>query len=80
MTKIIVTHIYPPIPDRGYDWHATTDNYDGAPDAGPQFEGWGPTKREALNNLLQDFMDNSVGSENDDTIALIGQMLVEEQR
>lgn len=56
--KIHLTHVYPPIPDRSCDWHATTDDYDGAPDAGPQMEGCGPTKRDALDDLLMCLEDN----------------------
>lgn len=43
-----------PGPTRAYDWSAVFDNlYDGAPDAGPQWVGYGATEREAIINLLE---------------------------
>lgn len=51
--KIHVEHVYPPIPVRQFDWSAVTENYDGAPDAGPQFHGTGATRGEAIQNLIE---------------------------
>lgn len=46
--KIIITeHIYPPIPDRRYDWLAYRENSD--PETGSQ--GWGRTKEDAIEEL-----------------------------
>jgi hypothetical protein len=44
--------VYPPIPIRTYDWSAVLDDYDGAPDAGPQYEGTGRTEEDAIKDLL----------------------------
>lgn len=49
--KIVTDHVYPPIPDRRWDWSAVTDEYDGAPDAGWQPHGWGRTEAEAIADL-----------------------------
>lgn len=51
--EIHVTYVYPPIPLRCFDYCATFDGYDGAPDAGPQPVGWGATEDEARENLLE---------------------------
>jgi len=45
--KIITSHIFPPIPDRSYDWLAY---YDGNED-GPK--GWGKTADEAVRDLQE---------------------------
>lgn len=50
----IVTHcIFPPIPDRRWDWQAVTDEYDGAPDAPwwRKIAGYGSTEEEAIADL-----------------------------
>lgn len=52
-TKIITAYVFPPIPYRGNDWCAYSDDYDGAPDAGPQMVGWGATEAEAVADLKQ---------------------------
>ena len=41
----------------GY-WLAYTDNYDCAPDAGPQLVGEGVTTSEALNDLIEQIEDS----------------------
>ncbi len=51
--KIITGFDYPPIPIRSFDWHAVTENYDGAPDAGWQPVGHGETEAAAIADLLQ---------------------------
>lgn len=48
----------PPIPDRQYDWHAILDDYDGAPDAGHQPVGHGPTMEDAVLDLLERLEDD----------------------
>src|SRR4029077_10612667 len=45
-------HVNPPIATRQYDWSAVLDDYDGAPDAGDQPSGWGPTEQAAIADLL----------------------------
>lgn len=40
--------VYPPIPDRRFDWCAS---FDGADENGPQ--GWGKTEDEAIADLRQ---------------------------
>ncbi len=52
----IVTHfVYPPIPDRRFDWSAVRDGYDGGDDecAGDPI-GWGRTEQEAIEDLLRE--------------------------
>lgn len=50
----IITHFeYPPIPVRNFDWCAVTEDYDGAPDAGPQCIGHGRTEEEAIADLKE---------------------------
>ena len=44
---------HPPIPVRSCDWTAVTDDYDGAPDAGPQYVGHGATENEAIRDLIE---------------------------
>jgi hypothetical protein len=52
MTPRIRTNYDPkPIPDRRFDFCATLDSYDGAPDAGFQPIGWGRTEAEAIADL-----------------------------
>lgn len=55
--EIRTTHTYPPIPIRSFDWHAFTDDYDGAPDAGPQAVGSGPTRGEAIKDLIENHLE-----------------------
>jgi len=44
--KIITEFIYPPIPNRRFDWSAVTDNYEpGCP------IGYGPTEQAAIDDL-----------------------------
>lgn len=50
--KIITEHVYPPIPERGFDWSAVRDGYDGAPDS-HCLVGRGPTEQAAIDDLLQ---------------------------
>ena len=43
---IITTHVYPPIPDRRFDWCATFSDYDeGSP------VGYGATEQAAIDDL-----------------------------
>ena len=44
---------FPPIPIRSADWSAILDDYDGAPDAGPQYIGRGATEAEAIRDLVE---------------------------
>lgn len=50
--KIITEHVYPPIPERAWDWRATFDDYDGAPDAHCPI-GYGPTEISAIADLME---------------------------
>jgi len=44
---ITTTNIYPPIPDRRFDWSATVDGYEpGCP------IGYGPTEADAIADLV----------------------------
>jgi len=53
MTKKINTHYEcAPIPMRGFDWVATFDDYDGAPDSQCPI-GKGATEQEAIDDLLE---------------------------
>lgn len=51
--RIVTQYIFPPIPVRTMDWQATLEDYDGAPDAGPQPMGWGETEQAAILDLLE---------------------------
>lgn len=49
---------FPPIPTRDYDWSAYFPNeFDGAPDAGPQLIGRGETEAEAIADLIEQASD-----------------------
>lgn len=52
---IITHHVHPPIPTKAYDWAATLDGYDGAPDATGiySFVGHGETEQEAIDSLKE---------------------------
>jgi hypothetical protein len=50
--EIMAHYDPPPIPDRRFDWCATFEDYDGAPDAGQQAIGFGTTRDEAVKDLL----------------------------
>lgn len=48
MRAIHTEHVYPPIPERQYDWQATFDGYEpGDP------VGYGPTKEAAIADLIE---------------------------
>lgn len=51
-----------PIPDRSFDWQATLDTYDGAPDAGYQPVGFGRTEQEAIDAILEDIEEHTQGA------------------
>lgn len=80
--KINTSYVYPPIPDRRFDWCATFDDYDGAPDAGFQPVGYGHTEQDAIHDLLAEdckfcgdprspsVCDNCADAENQRTAAL----------
>lgn len=56
--KIKTEFIFPPIPVRRFDWSAIDeDRYDGAPDAGPQYVGYGRTEAEAIADLMSQLED-----------------------
>lgn len=49
MAYIVTTFVYPPIPDRRWDWSAVTEDYEpGAP------HGDGPTKWAAVADLMEE--------------------------
>lgn len=49
--KIRTTNIFPPIPDRRFDWCATRDN-DEPNDNGSMLQGFGRTERDAIDDLV----------------------------
>ena len=49
--RIVVTCVYPPIPDRRFDFCATRDN-DEPNDNGAMFQGYGRTEQEAIDDLV----------------------------
>lgn len=56
--KIRTDSVYPPIPDRSFDWQAITDDYDGAEDSSTRNQiGRGATEQEAINDLLDQLED-----------------------
>lgn len=57
-SEVVVSHDYPPIPLRTFDWSAHLDGYDGAPDAGFQPVGHGITREVAIADLKQQIEDH----------------------
>lgn len=54
--KINTEYMFPPIPDRRFDWVATFDDYDGAPDSANRGHiGYGRTEAEAIADLIENF-------------------------
>ena len=51
--KIVTRFWAKPIPINNFDWQATLDDYDGAPDAGWQPIGHGATEAEAIADLQE---------------------------
>lgn len=49
--EIVITFVYPPIPDRNFDWSATWDN-DEPDDNGQMLHGHGRTPLDAIRDLL----------------------------
>lgn len=49
--KIVTTNIFPPIPDRRFDWCAYRDN-DEPNDNGSMLQGYGRTEQEAIDDLV----------------------------
>ena len=47
VNKIVTTHVYPPIPDRRFDWCAYRDGQEEGN------TGWGKTEKEAIADLLE---------------------------
>lgn len=45
--RVVTTHVYPPIPDRQFDWCAY---FDGEEEAGQY--GWGATEQAAVDDLV----------------------------
>jgi hypothetical protein len=55
--KIITEFVYPPIPDRRFDWSAVTEDYDAADDAKQPPMGHGATEEAAIADLLEQLDD-----------------------
>jgi hypothetical protein len=52
--KIVTQHVYPPIPDRRFDWSAVLDDYDGGfSDGSSDPVGRGATEQEAIRDLME---------------------------
>lgn len=49
--RILTSHWMKPIPDRSFDWEATTEDYDGADHGDPI--GYGRTEAEAVADLRE---------------------------
>jgi len=56
--SIRTEHWVKPGPSANFDWSAVFDDYDGAPDAGFQPIGYGPTEGEAIMDLLEQALEN----------------------
>ena len=60
--KLITRHVFPPIPDRRWDWCAFLDGEEDTP-----FNGWGHTEAEAIEDLrrlqqeAQEYADEEAG-------------------
>ena len=61
MSKIIVSHVYPPIPNREWDWCAYHDDDVEL----PWTYGWGKTCEEALADLARLDQECAESEEND---------------
>ena len=48
MEKIRTEFVYPPIPNRNYDWSAVRENYDAG-----DLIGYGKTEQAAIDDLLE---------------------------
>ena len=57
--EVRVTHVYPPIGTRQFDWSAVLDSYDGAEDASWQPVGYGPTKEAAREDLKNEIEEHN---------------------
>jgi hypothetical protein len=55
--KIVTTYIYPPIPDRSFDWQASSYDYD---EGGPI--GHGKTEQDAIADLLEQMSATNSGT------------------
>lgn len=53
---IKVDFVYPPIPTRQFDWAAVSDNYEGGDPI-----GCGPTREEAINDLMDNHCKERTG-------------------
>ncbi len=53
MNKIITNHVFPPIPQRQFDWAAVFDGYE--PGA---HVGYGRTEQDAIADLRQQWEDD----------------------
>lgn len=51
-SKVVTANIFPPIPDRRFDWCAYRDG-DEPNDNGSMMQGWGRTEQEAIDDLLR---------------------------
>lgn len=51
-SKVITTNIFPPIPDRRFDWCAYFDG-DEPNDNGSMMQGFGATESEAIDDLIR---------------------------
>lgn len=51
-SKVVTTNIFPPIPDRRFDWCAYFDD-DEPNDNGSMMQGFGVTEEEAIEDLLR---------------------------
>ena len=47
--KIITSHVFPPIPDRRFDWCAHRDGQE----ENEYMFGWGATEQEAIEDMLR---------------------------
>ena len=52
--RIVTTHVYPPIPDRHFDWQAHYDD-DEPNDDGHMAAGHGPTEAAAVLDLIENY-------------------------
>lgn len=56
--NIVTNFVYPPIPDRRFDWSAVYDGYEpGDP------VGWGRTQSQAIGDLLSNYLVDGHGYE-----------------
>lgn len=65
LPKIVTNYVFPPIPDRRFDWSAVYDGYEGGDPI-----GWGRTEAEAIGDLLSNYLADGHGERPGDILEI----------